>query len=81
MQPCLSYPQDTPWRERGNLHAAKSWELYDLSTDISEQINLSKKKPKKLEELIKEWETYVLKYDVKLPSERVGYGPDEIYIK
>ena len=40
-----------------------------------------KKKPKKLEELIKEWETYVLKYDVKLPSERVGYGPDEIYIK
>lgn len=67
------------WQDRP--YGEDKWELYDLSTDISEQINLSKKKPKKLEELIKEWETYVLKYDVKLPSERVGYGPDEIYIK
>ena len=67
------------WQDRP--YGEDKWELYDLSTDISEQINLSKKKPKKLEELIKEWETYFLKYDVKLPSERVGYGPDEIYIK
>ena len=67
------------WQDRP--YGEDKWELYDLSTDISEQINLSKKKPKKLEELIKEWETYILKYDVKLPSERVGYGPDEIYIK
>ena len=67
------------WQDRP--YGEDKWELYDLSTDISEQINLSKKKPKKLEKLIKEWETYVLKYDVKLPSERVGYGPDEIYIK
>ena len=67
------------WQDRP--YGDNKWELYDLSQDISEQHNLAKKYHDKLQELVNDWDKYVLKYDIKLPTERVGYGPDEIWLE
>lgn len=66
--------QDSPYGK-------DAWELYDLSNDIGEQLNIAEKYPDKLEELIIDWNAYEEKYDLKLPSEKVGYGPDEIWVE
>jgi len=32
------------------------WELYDLSKDLSEEMNLAQSKPERLTELVERWE-------------------------
>ena len=43
----------------------KLFELYNLSTDVFEQDNLTETNPEKLEEMIREWEKYKNDVDVK----------------
>ena len=42
-------------------YGESKWELFDLSKDITESTDLSKQNPKKMEELIKEWDNYKAK--------------------
>ncbi len=44
-------------RMGSKYQAGGSWELYDLSSDLSEQQDLAKQKPDKLSELIERWES------------------------
>ena len=44
------------------------WELFDLSSDIGEQINLADTMPDKLAELITDWDTYQTAVGLVLPS-------------
>ncbi len=55
------------------------WELYNLAEDPAEQHNLANEQAKKLAELVADWERYAMKYQLTLPDERVGYGPDEVW--
>lgn len=49
------------------------WELFDLSTDRTESIDLSGLHPNKVTELIAEWEDYVKLNNVVLPDWVSGY--------
>ncbi len=60
-------------------HGSNTWELYNLREDPSEMKDLATEYPAKMKELIDDWQAYALKYDVVLPSEKVGYGPDEVW--
>ena len=60
-------------------HGNNEWELYNLQKDPSELNNLALEQPGKLKELIADWDAYALKYQVTLPSEKVGYGPDDYW--
>jgi arylsulfatase A-like enzyme len=44
------------------------WELFDLSSDIGEQVNLAKKMPEKMAELILDWESYQASVGLVLPT-------------
>jgi arylsulfatase A-like enzyme len=44
------------------------WELFDLSSDIGEQVNLAKKMPEKMAELILDWERYQSSVGLVLPT-------------
>jgi arylsulfatase A-like enzyme len=50
-----------------------SWQLYNLSNDLSESQDLSQQHPEMLTELIKEWQNYKTKNGVILPNEVSGY--------
>ncbi len=54
-------------------YGSGEWELYDLATDLSEQLNLVDSYPNIEKELIAEWDRYVTDNDVVLPSEVSGY--------
>jgi arylsulfatase len=43
------------------------WELFDLSTDRAERIDLSLTYPEKRQELINDWNAYVARFGVVLP--------------
>lgn len=60
-------------------HGNNEWELYNLKDDPSELNNLAATNPNKLRELIAEWDAYAIKYNVTLPSEKVGYGADDFW--
>lgn len=44
------------------------WELFDLSSDIGEQVNLAEKMPEKLSELILDWNAYQARVGLVLPT-------------
>jgi arylsulfatase A-like enzyme len=44
------------------------WELFDLGSDIGEQVNLAERMPDKLAELIKDWDAYQAAVGLVLPS-------------
>ncbi len=44
------------------------WELFDLSSDIGEQVNLAEKMPQKLAELILDWHAYQSDVELVLPT-------------
>ncbi len=46
----------------------KNFELFDLDTDISEQIDLQSKHPEKYAELIAEWEKYSKEVQLQFPT-------------
>ena len=49
-------------------HGQADWELYDLSRDPSEQVNLSKEEPEILAAMQQRWAEYQNKYNVILPE-------------
>ncbi len=54
-------------------YGSGEWELYDLTTDLSEHRNLVDSYPHIAKELVAEWDRYVMDNDVVLPSEVSGY--------
>jgi len=54
------------------------WELYNLEDDLSQQYNLAKSNPEKLEELILGWKQYELSNGVVLPDRPTAYA-NEVY--
>ena len=52
------YNQDT--------HSREAWQLFDLSTDPGEQVNLAKKKPKLMKKMLGFWQDYVTQSGVIL---------------
>ena len=53
------------WKLAWDKHA-KTWELYDLVTDRTEAHDLAAKHPKLVAELIKKWNAWAKKTDVKI---------------
>ena len=70
-------PWKAEWMEAPYGNSA--WELYHLDNDIQEQHNLAKTEPQKLKELIADWEKYVLRNQITLPSEPVAYGKEKVW--
>lgn len=64
--------QDSPYGDN-------AWELYNLGKDIGEQDDLALEHPEKLQELVAEWDNYANEYNLTLPNEKVGYGPDDFW--
>ena len=64
--------QDEPY---GN----NTWELYNLQQDPGELDDLAQAYPEKLQELIAEWDLYVIKYEVTLPDCKVAYSANKIW--
>jgi arylsulfatase A-like enzyme len=62
-------------------YGANAWELYDLDKDPGEQVNLAGVYPEILTELTTAWDAYAERYELVLPSERVGYGPDKVWLE
>ena len=52
---------------------ADKWQLFDLTEDPAELVDLSIQYPDKLREMIKLWEVYAAQNNVILPSESSGY--------
>jgi arylsulfatase A-like enzyme len=42
----------------GNKHATRKWELFNISTDLSESTDLADSNPHKLRELVDQWEDF-----------------------
>ena len=59
----------------------ETWELYDLSHDISQQHDLAATQPEKLAELIKAWETYETENNVTLPDRPTAYAKETVWRK
>ncbi|EAW39891.1 arylsulfatase [marine gamma proteobacterium HTCC2080] len=49
------------------------WQLYDVSTDLAEEIDLANSRPDKLKELIELWDVYADENNVVLPDWNSGY--------
>ncbi len=58
------------WKLRWQFkpYGAGGWELFDLSNDPSERIDLAAQRPDKLKALLKSWDDYVAKNNVIIPS-------------
>ncbi len=61
-------------------HGQNKWELYDLENDPGELVDLAASYPEMLRDMISEWEKYAKRYKITLPNEKVGYGPDKVWI-
>jgi len=59
------------------LYNSRSWLLYDLKNDLSEQFNLAERQPKKLQRLATQLKEELLAMDVQWPVNRVS-GDEEI---
>ena len=49
------------------------WQLYDVNTDLAEEIDLANSRPDKLKELIELWDVYADENNVVLPDWNSGY--------
>lgn len=58
------------WKIRWQIKpmGLSEWELFDLSKDIAERINLAKQHPQKLKVMIALWDDYVRRNNVILPD-------------
>lgn len=65
------------WMEKP--YGNETWELYDLSKDISQQHNLAATQPEKLAELIEAWEIYEKENNVTLPDRPTAYAKETIW--
>ncbi len=55
------------------------WELYDLLTDVGQQINIATTRPLKLAEMIRDWEAYVERNSVVVPDRPTAYAKESIW--
>ncbi len=55
------------------------WELYDLSTDITQQYNLATNQSAILQELIADWKVYEKNNNVTLPDRPTAYATESIW--
>ncbi len=60
-------------------YGKETWELYDLSTDISQQHDISATQPEILTELINDWEGYVKNNNVTIPNRPTAYAKETIW--
>ena len=60
-------------------YGKNAWELYNLKEDPSQLSDLASSHADKLRELRADWEEYANRYQLTIPSERVGYGDDEVW--
>jgi len=60
-------------------YGESSWELYNLREDMSESHDVAQSNPEKLAELIVEWEKYVERTNLIIPSEPTAYGSEDIW--
>ena len=65
------------WMEKP--YGSETWELYDLSNDISQQHNLATTQPEVMQTLIKAWETYEKENNVTLPDRPTAYAKETIW--
>lgn len=56
------------------------WELYNIKSDPAELNNVALSNSEKLEQLKAAWNKYEVKYNLTLPSEKVAYGTDEVWV-
>lgn len=60
-------------------YGTNAWELYNLEDDISQQYNLAKSNPGKLQELIEGWEEYERTNGVVLPDRPTAYANESYW--
>lgn len=60
-------------------YASGEWELYDLSTDITQQHNIAKTQPEILTALIEAWKIYEKENNVTLPDRPTAYAKETIW--
>ena len=60
-------------------YGSSEWELYDLSNDLSQQKDLAKTHPEKMQELIQAWEVYEKNNNVTLPDRPTAYAKESIW--
>jgi len=65
------------WMEKP--YGRETWELYDLSNDISQQHNIAATQPEKMQELIQDWEKYQKENNVTLPDRPTAYAKETIW--
>lgn len=65
------------WMEKP--YGTESWELYNLSNDLSQQNNLAETHQEVLAELIKEWEIYEKENNVTLPNRPTAYAKETVW--
>ena len=62
------------------LYNSRTWLLYDLATDLSEQSNLASRYPKKLQQLAIKLHKELLSMDVQWPINRMNGLEERISI-
>lgn len=60
-------------------YGTNSWELYNLKDDISQQQNLAKSNPVKLDELVQGWKEYERANGVILPDRPTAYANESYW--
>jgi arylsulfatase A-like enzyme len=67
-------PSAHPWEPRDPDINDDQWRLYNIAKDPGEQNNLAAIETEMLENLVKEWQRYVLETGIILPDYDVGYA-------
>jgi arylsulfatase len=67
-------PAATPWEPRDPHITDDAWRLYNLADDPSEQVDVARQQPERLQALIAEWQIYAQETGIVLPDYDVGYA-------
>ena len=67
-------PSGIPWKPDDPNVIEDQWRLYNLATDPGEQIDLATQEPEKLNDLITQWESYVMETGFIVPDYEAGYA-------
>lgn len=65
------------WMEKP--YGNNDWELYNLTNDITQEKNLAKENPEKLQELIEAWDHYAKVNNVTLPDRPTAYAKEKFW--
>ncbi|MDH3650025.1 MAG: arylsulfatase, partial [Saprospiraceae bacterium] len=57
------------------------WELFNLASDPSQQVNLASQERSQLEALVADWDLYAERCSLTLPNQKVAYGKETIWRK